>query len=156
MKKEFDYYIYIDYSENLIGYIILDKDNFKKILLKISRFRHYRDARDKRLYLRNIKNTAKRERLFSYFTKIKIKNMRQNLEIYSDVLDFLKKHERCLILVSVDNHEFSNFKKLVEIVDGEKIEVLKESELKVNTPEYQVSLVLDNLLNIERLKDEKK
>ena len=154
--KEFDYYIYIDYSKNLMGYIILDKINFKKVLFKTSRFRHYREARNKQLYLKNVKNTIKREKLFSYFFKIKIKNRMQNLEIYSDILGFLKKHENCLILISVDNHKYSNFKKLVEIVDGEKTDVLKESELKANTPEYQVSLILDNILNIERLKDEKK
>jgi len=154
-KKEFDYYIYIDYSENLIGYMILGRENFKKILSKISRFRHFKDARNKDLYLKNIKNTIKREDIFSYFVKIKIKEMRQNLEIYSDVLDFLKKNEKCLILISVDNHEYSNFKKLVNIVDAGKTEVIKESELIKNTPKYQISLILDNILNIERLKDDK-
>ena len=88
--KEFDYYIFIDYSENLIGYFIIEKNKIKEILPKISRFRHYREARNRGLYLKNVKNTLKRENLLSYSIKWKIKETRQNLEIYSDVLDFLK------------------------------------------------------------------
>ena len=78
--------------------------------------------------------------------------MRQNIEIYSDVLDFIKKHDNCIIFVSVDNHEYSNFKKLVNITTGEKTKVVKESQLKVGSNEYKMSLILDTLLNIARIK----
>jgi len=47
-----------------------------------------------------------------------------------------------------------NFEKLVKFVDGENIKVIKESQLKEYSPEYKISLILDNLLNIERLKNE--
>ena len=46
--------------------------------------------------------------------------------------------------------QIRNFKKLVGIIDCKSTKIVKESELKRGTPEYQVSLVLDNLLNIER------
>lgn len=151
--RKFDYYIFIDYSVNLIGYSIIETSRVRELLPKISRFRHYRKSGDKCLYLRNVKNTLKRENLASYFVKIKVKETRQNLEIYSDILNFLKKNNNCLILISIDDHEYSSFIKLVEIVDGEKTEVRKESELKKGSAEYQISLVLDNILNIERLKD---
>ena len=78
--------------------------------------------------------------------------MRQNLEIYSEVLEFLKKHDNCIIFVSIDNHEYSNFQKLIKIIDKERVVVKQESELIIGTIEYQASLVLDTLLNIERLK----
>lgn len=152
MKQDFDYYIFIDYSENLIGYAIIDKNKTKEILTKITRFRHYRESKNRKLYLKYIKNTIEREKIISYFNKIKIKETRNNLEIYSDVLEFLTKHENCLILISVDDHEYKNFIKLVNIVDGNKIEVKKECELVQGSPEYKISLVLDNLLNIERRK----
>jgi len=42
--------------------------------------------------------------------------------------------------------------KLIGFVDGRRVVVKRESELVKGTPEYQVSLVLDTLLNIERLK----
>jgi len=74
------------------------------------------------------------------------------MEIYLDVLEFLKKHNNCIIFISIDNHEYPNFKKMVDIVDGEKIVIKKESELRKGTIEYQVSLVLDTMLNIERLR----
>jgi|SRR3989344_1853647 len=150
--KEFDYYIFIDYSENLIGYSIIEKDKLKELLPKILRFRHYRKARNKPLYLKNIKNAIKRDNITSSFLRLKIKEMSKNLEIYLDVLEFLKKHEKCIIFVSVDNHEYLSFRKMVSITDGEKTIVKQESELIEGTPEYQASLVLDNLLNIERLK----
>ena len=131
MGKEFDYYIFIDYSENLIGYSIIEGIKLKELLPKISRFKHCRKARNKKLYLKNIKNTLKREDVKSSFLRIKIKELNKNMEIYLDVLEL--------------------FKKMISIIDGENIVIKQESELKERTSEYQTSLVLDNLLNIERL-----
>ena len=91
--KEFDYYIFIDYSENLIGYSVITKEKLKELLPKLSRFRHYRSAGNRKLYLKNIKKTLKRDNIKSYFMKLKIKEMRKNIGIYLDVLEFLKKHK---------------------------------------------------------------
>ena len=41
---------------------------------------------------------------------------------------------------------------MINIIDGGNVTIKQESELIKGTPEYQTSLVLDNLLNIERLK----
>ena len=51
--KEFDYYIFIDFSENLIGYSIIENNKLKELLPKILRFRHYEDAKNRKLYLKN-------------------------------------------------------------------------------------------------------
>ena len=80
--------------------------------------------------------------------------MCSNMDIYSDILEFLKKHENCIIFISIDNRQYTAFRRLINIVEGERVIVRQESELIEGTPEYQVSLVLDNLLNIERLKDD--
>ena len=153
VAKRFDYYLFIDYSENLIGYAIIENKKLKELIPKILRFRHYREAGDKKLYLKNIKKTIQRDEIKSFFLKLKIKTLSKTMEIYLDVLEFLKKHEHCIIFVSIDNHEYPNFKKMVAIADGGNTIVKKESELIRGTPEYQVSLVLDNLLNIERLRE---
>jgi len=150
--KEFDYYIFIDFSENLIGYSIIERSKLKELLPKILRFRHYKDAKNRKLYLKNINKAIKRNNLQIFFLKLKIKGMHKNMEIYLDVLEFLKKHENCIIFISIDNRQYSAFKKMVNIVDGKKVIVKQESELIKGTPEYQVSLVLDNILNIERLR----
>lgn len=150
--KKFDYYIFIDYSENLIGYSIIKNERIKELLPKIARFRHYNNAENKKLYLKNIKNTLKRENIKSYFLKLKIKEMYKNIDIYTDVLEFVKNHDSCIIFISVDNRQYSSFRKIVNIVNGGNIVVKQESELEKGTPEYQASLVLDNLLNIERLR----
>jgi len=150
--KEFDYYIFIDFSENLIGYSIIENNKLKELLPKILRFRHYKDAKNRKLYLKNINKAIKRNNLQIFFLKLKIKGMHKNMEIYLDVLEFLKKHENCIIFISIDNRQYSAFKKMVNIVDGKKVIVKQESELIKGTPEYQVSLVLDNILNIERLR----
>ena len=150
--QEFDYYIFIDYSEDLIGYLILEKEKLKELIPKISRFRHYRKARNKQLYLKNIKKTIIRENIKSSFLRLKIKEMHQNMSIFLDVLEFLKKHENCIIFISVDNSQYAAFRKMVFITNGENIAIVQENELKEGTIEYQISLVLDNLLNIERLK----
>ena len=154
--REFDYYIFIDYSENLIGYLIIDKCKLKELLPKISKFAHYRYLRHKSAYVHSIKRVIEREKVLDFFAKHKINEMRQNMGIYLDVLDFIKKHHNCIIFVSVDDHEFSNFKKLVRISDGERVEVVKESQLREWDMEYRISLVLDTLLNLERLDRNKK
>ncbi len=149
---EFDYYIFIDYSKNLIGYSIIEKEKIKELLPKLSRFKHYNEIKKRKLYLKNINKTIKRERIRSYFYKIKILSTRKSIDIYLDVLEFLKKHLNCIIFISVDNNEYDNFKKLVKVVEEEKTEVVKESELKKGSFEYQLAMVTDNLLNIERIK----
>ena len=150
MIEDFDYYIFIDYSENLIGYDIIEKDKLSGLLPKLSRFRHYRNSKKRKLYLKKVNETIQREKIRDYFLKIKIKNKNNSLEIYSDVLEFLKKHDNCLIFISVDDNQFRNFQKLVKIVDGKRTKIIRESELKEGRVEYRISLILDNLLNIER------
>ena len=149
--KEFDYYIFIDYSENLIGYNIIEKERLKELIPKITKFAHYKDLKHKPAYLHSIKRVIDKNKVIDFFVKHKIKEMRKNMEIYLDVFDFLKKHENCIIFISIDNHEYSNFNKFVKIMEGNKTVVKQESQLIKGTSEYQASLVLDTLLNIERL-----
>lgn len=149
--KEFDYYIFIDYSEDLIGYSIIENKRLKELLPKISKFAHYKELKHKSAYLHSIKKIITKNKVLDFFTKYKIREMRQNMEIYLDVLAFLKQHDNCIIFVSIDNHEYPNFKKFVKIIEVSKTVVKKESQLIKGTPEYQTSLVLDTLLNIERL-----
>jgi hypothetical protein len=151
--KEFDYYIFIDYSENLIGYSIIEKNKLRELLPKLTRFKHYKKAKNRKLYLSNINKTVQREEIKSSFLRLKIKEIQKNADLFADILEFLKKHENCIIFISVDNRQYSAFRKLVHIIDGKDVIIKQESELLKGTPEYQVSLVLDNLLNIERLKN---
>ncbi|MFH1801912.1 MAG: hypothetical protein ABH864_00505 [archaeon] len=148
--KEFDYYIFIDYSENLIGYNIISKDNVPQLLPKIERFKHYKGERGRKVYLSHIKNTIKREGIRSYFDKIKIVKLRDNIEIFAEVLGFIKKHDNCIIFISVDDFQYRAFSKLVHVVNDGKTRVVKESQLKAGSATYRLSLVIDNLLNIER------
>jgi len=154
-KKEFDYYIYIDYSENLIGYSIIESSKIRELLPKISKLKHYKEVKYKREYHRSITRIFEKNNLLNYFIKTKIREIQQNIEIFMDVGEFIKLHLNCLIFVSVDNKQYSNFEKFVKIINGENIKVKKESELREFSPEYKISLVLDNLLNIERIKNDK-
>ena len=150
--REFDYYIFIDFSENLIGYNIIENKKLKELLPKISKFAHYKQLKHKLAYIHSIKKRIEKENILSYFVKYKIKELYKNTEIYADVLEFIKKHDNCIIFISVDDRQYKVFNKLVGFVDGKRVAVKKESELIKGTPEYQASLVLDNLLNILRLK----
>ncbi len=151
-SKEFDYYIYIDYSENLIGYNIIEKNKIKCLLSKITKFRHYRNAKNRKLYIKYINQTIYREKILDDLIKIKIRNINKNIEIFADVFEFLKCHDNCIVFISIDDKQYSSFERFVDIIDRNNIEVKKESELKINSSEYKLSLLLDNLLNIERLK----
>lgn len=150
--KKFDYYIFIDFSENLIGYNIISNEKMFELLPKISKVAHYKKLRHKKNYLNSIKKRFENDKISSYFEKCKIKELYKNADIYADILQFIKNHENCIIFISVDNRQFDAFKILVGIVDGDKVVVKKESQLEKGTPEYKVSLVLDTLLNMERNK----
>ena len=150
--KEFDYYIFIDYSENLLGYMIVENSKLKDLLPKLSRFRHYREARDRKIYLKNIKKTITREKINDYLFKLKIKKVIDSPEIYADIAVFLKRYHNCIVFISVDDKQYSNFERFVEVIDGKDTKVVKESELKKGSFEYKLSLILDSLLNIKRLK----
>ncbi|NCN98980.1 hypothetical protein COU62_02700 [Candidatus Pacearchaeota archaeon CG10_big_fil_rev_8_21_14_0_10_35_219] len=150
--KQFDYYIFIDFSENLIGYSIISYEKMFELLPKITKFTHYKNLRHKKEYLKSMKKRIKRNKILSFFLRYKIKELYNNADIYADVLEFIKKHEKCIIFISIDNRQYKAFNKLVGFVDGKRVIVKKESELIRGTPEYQASLVLDTLLNIERNK----
>lgn len=151
--KQFDYYLFIDYSENFLGYFIIENSKIKELLPRISKFTHYKEVKNKSAYIHSIKKIIEKHRILSYSLKAKIRKTTETPEIYSDILEFLKEHDNCLIFISVDNKQYSNFERLVKIIDGANTKVVKESELKEGTFEHKISLVLDTLLNIERLKD---
>jgi hypothetical protein len=150
--KQFDYYIFIDFSVNLIGYMIIENKKLFSLVPLISKFAHYKNLKHKKHYIKSIKERIRKGNILDFFIKHKIKEMRQNMEIYMDIFEFIKNHRNCIIFISVDDHEYSNFKKFVGIVDENRTVVKPESKLIKNSPEYRVSLVLDTLLNIERLK----
>ena len=149
-RKDYDYYIFIDYSDDLIGCSIIKEKNIKDLLSKISRFRHYKSQKNRKIYLNKIKETIKRQNITGHFEMINIEKIQKNLNLISDVLEFIKRNENCLIFLSIDDHQFKKLRKIISLIDGEKVDILKESQLKKGTPEYQVNLVLDNLLNIKR------
>jgi len=150
--KEFDYYIYVDYSENLIGYTIIEKKEVKDLLLKISKLKHYKGLKHKREYLNSMKKLFVREKIDSLLFRKKIKSLRDNMEIFIDILEFIKKHDNCIIFVCIDDYQFRKFRKMVRLIDGEKTKIVKESSLKKGSCEYQMSLIIDTKLNMERRK----
>ena len=152
--KEFDYYIFIDYSENYLGYLIIENKKIREFLPKISKFAHYKELKYKLAYTHSIRKIIEKNKVVSYLLKSKIKNVKDTPEIYSDILEFLKHHDNCIIFISVDDKQFSNFERLIKVIDGTNIKVVRESKLKKDTFEYRISLVLDTLLNLERLKHE--
>jgi len=152
-QKQFDYYIFIDYSENFLGYMVIENSKINDFLKNINKFSHYRELKYKSAYIHSIKKIIERNKVLSYILKKKIRKVTETPEIYSDILEFLKEHDNCLIFISVDNRQYVNFEKLVKIIDGTNTKIVKESELKKDSPEYRMSLVLDTLLNVERLND---
>ncbi len=129
-ENRLDYYIFIDYSENFIGYMIMENKMIKEFLPKISRFSHYKEIKHKPQYIHSIKKIIEKNKVLSYPLKLKIKKTFNTLEIYSDILEFLKNHRNCLIFISVDDKQYSNFERLVEIVNEQNIKVVRESNLK--------------------------
>ncbi len=153
-RKDYDYYIFIDYSDNLVGYNIIEQNNMIKLLPKIKKFEHYKARKHRKVYIQHINNTIKRENMVDFFERIRIDKVNKNMDLFIEVLEFIKKHKNCIIFLCVDDYQFKKFRRLIHLIDGDNAEVRKESQLKKGTPEYQTSLVIDNLLNIERRKQE--
>jgi len=151
-KKEFDYYIFIDYSINLIGYLIIEKKNIKSIISKISKLRHYREVSNKEGYIKSLKSAFEKNNLLDSVYLYKTKKMINTLEIYADIADFISSNKEANIFISLDDNQTSNFERLVKDINGERVLVVKEGKLKKDSVEQKLSLIIDNLLNIERLK----
>ena len=99
--KEFDYYIFIDYSEDFIGYNIIEFNKIKDLLPKISKIKHYKEVNHKKQYLGAIKRTLNNNKIINYFLALKIKKVTQTLEIFTDIAEFIKAHGNFLIFVSI-------------------------------------------------------
>ncbi len=149
-RREYDHYIFIDYSDKLIGYNIIERRGVSELLPKVVKLRHYRNLKHKREYLRAMKKLFVREKIDSLILKSRIFSIRDNLELFTEVLEFVKKNERCVIFVSVDDFQFKHFKRLLNVIDGKNTDIVQESKLKKGTPEHRMSLIIDTKLNIMR------
>lgn len=150
--KEFDYYIFVDYSEHLIGYLMLNSFKTNECLEKISKLKHYRELKKRKLYIKHVKARFARDGILNCFLKKKIRNVIDTAEIFNDIAEFLKNNSSARIFISVDNRQYSNFEKFVKIIDGKNVKIVKESELKKGSILFRINLVLDTWLNMERLK----
>lgn len=147
-----DYYIYIDYSEKLVGYIIIQNENVPNILPNITRLHHYKEIKHKKSYIQSIKKAIEKSNIIDCLLKYKIKELKDNLSVFIEVAEFVQKHDYCKIFASVDDNQFNSFMKLIDIVPHQShIKIVKESELKKGSVEYKMSLIIDTMLNIERM-----
>tara|TARA_Y100000310_G_scaffold67450_1_gene62777 strand:+ start:2464 stop:2931 length:468 start_codon:yes stop_codon:yes gene_type:complete len=151
-KEEFDYYVFVDYSENLIGYVIIGKDGVNELLSKIVKLKHYTKLKYKRQYLDSMRKLFDRNMVLDFVHKYEVKELRQNMEICSEIFDFCKKNFNSRIFISVDDRQYSGFMRLAKILDGKMFTIVKESKLKKGSEEYRMSLIIDTLLNLKRRK----
>ena len=151
-KPVIDYYIFIDYSSDLIGYNIIEKEKIQEILPKIAKFRHHKEERHKKIYLHKIKREIKNTSLASLLLKQKIMHIKDNLIVFAEIINFVKNNDNCIIFMSVDNNQFKAFTNLLDMIPHkDHIIVKKESELKRQSLEHRLSLIIDTMLNIERM-----
>ena len=151
-KRVIDFYIFVDYSDYLIGYNIIEKGKVPLIIPKIAKFRHYKDERHKKTYLLKVKREMESSALKSLLLKCKIEHIKHNMMLFVEIIEFVKTHGNCLIFMSVDNNQFNAFMKLLSMIPHEEhIIVVKESDIKRKSLEHQLSLIIDTMLNIERM-----
>jgi len=152
-SKIFDYYIFIDYSLDLIGYVIISKSNVYDCLLKTSKLKHYKNLKYKRAYLRSMKKLFEKNEILRSVDKYRVTELRYNIEICSEVFDFCKKHPDSKIFISIDDRQYKGFMKILRSIDGKRFTILKEGKLVKNSREYKLSLIIDTLLNLKRSKN---
>jgi ribosomal protein L15 len=86
-RKDYDYYLFVDYSEDLVGYSIIKQEKIQYLLPKISKFTHYKDKKNRKIYLNKIKENIRREKILSFFEKIKIQKVCKNLDLIGEFFD---------------------------------------------------------------------
>lgn len=148
--KEFDYYIFIDYSENLIGYTLFQKEKIKEILPWIHKLKHYHSLKNRDLYLKAMKKLFVKEKIYDSLEKHKITELRQNVELCSEIFEFCKNKPNSRIFISVDDRQYLGFMKLMGLLDVTQFTIIKEGKLKKNSLEHKLSLIIDTLLNLKR------
>ncbi len=150
-KNEFDYYIFIDYSKDLIGYIIIENEKIKDILPKITKLHHYKGLRHKREYLSAIRRRFEKDKIEEDLLRFEIKPLRNNVYLFSEVFEFVKKYDNCIIFLSIDNNQYDAFIRLFNMIEHkDNVRIIKENKLKKYSIEYKLSLIIDNLLNVKR------
>ena len=149
--KNIDHYIYLDYSERIVGYTIIEKEKVNILLPKISKFHHYKDIKHKKAYLSSIKKVIKTKRILEDLFKHKIKDLRENLYIFTEVIEFIKRNDNCAIFASIDDNQYRAFVRLLSMIPHKDHTIVrKESDLKKGSIEYKLSLIIDTLLNLKR------
>jgi hypothetical protein len=81
-KRIIDYYIFIDYSERLVGYIIIQKEKIKDLLPRISKLHHYKDIKYKKAYIQSIKKVFEKNNIDDYLFKFKSKELMMQAHVF--------------------------------------------------------------------------
>lgn len=155
-KEDFDYYIFIDYSENLIGYIIIAKEKINSLILKIPKLKHYKGLKHKTEYLNAANKIFDKKDILGDLSQHRITELRKNLEICSEVVSFCKDFSKSKIFISVDDRQYKGLMKFMELsslINETRFKVIKEGELKKNSVEYKLNLIIDTLLNLKRTRE---
>lgn len=119
-------------------------------MAKIPKLKHYKELKQKDLYLKSMKKSFDKNKILECLCKHKVSELRQNVELCSEVLEFCKSKPESEIFISVDDRQYKGFIKLIEILDGKKFTIVKEGKLKKGSIEHKLSLIIDTLLNIKR------
>jgi len=149
-KEDFEYHIYLDYSERLVGYIIIHREKIRDLLPLITKLHHYKDIKYKKAYLQSVKKTLEKNRVADYLLKCRIKELKDNLSIFVEILDFVKKYENCRMFISIDDNQFIAFSRLLRMMQL-NVATVNESRLKKGSVEHKLSLIIDTILNVERV-----
>lgn len=99
-----------------------------------------------------MKKLFSKNKLLNSIYKYNITELRQNLEICSEIFNFCRKNPDSKIFISVDDRQYSGFIRLAKLLDGKRFTIIKEGKLKKGSEEYQINLIIDTLLNLRRRK----
>ena len=141
----------MDYSERLVGYVIIQRENIQDLLPLITKLHHYKDIKYKKAYIQAAKKVLEKNKIPDYLLKHSIKELKDNLSMFVEILDFVKKCMHCRIFISIDDNQLIAFSRLLKMMELDVITV-KESELKRGSVEHKLSLIIDTMLNIERVR----
>jgi hypothetical protein len=151
--RDFNYHVFVDYSLDHIGYIIVESKNLKGIMKLTRKLHHYSEIKHKDKYIKDILKNVKWKNIDSLIMRKNFVKLETDLKVIDEILGFIKENQGEIIFISISDHYYYSFMKLVELLEGNhNFLIVKKSDIKKDSFEYRLSLLLETELNLKRRK----
>lgn len=152
ISRRFNYHIFIDVSSEMAGYMIVESKKFEEILLLTAKLHPYSKIKRKEKYLESVSKNVRWRKVKTLIEDLVIEKREMQVGLFKDIATLLQENKDNLYFISVSDRIYFDVSKLLELVEKKNYLIVKSSDLKKDSEEFKVSLILETLLNLKRRK----